>query len=284
MAGRRGRAAPNVISSEQRGVLYFFDFSQGVKNDTSAPLSLLAAAGGSPSVPGDGGGNMHLAGPTGAQLSGGTADPVAAAPAGKLSSFGLGLAFEGQSANDNRALLNGVAYVPPDTNGAVGSKQYVQTVNVTFAVYDKKTGARTLGPALMTSLWSGFGGLCETQNGGDPVVLFDHLANRWIITQWDTHRASAAVVPGALLRRACDHKRISLLIPCHRGIGVDARIATPLPRGRAIKTIPDTPFIPYFAMSDSQLSAVWDLQWHVTESSSALQTAMIRRAWGLQGS
>ena len=154
-----------------------------MKNDTSAPLSLLAAAGGSPSVPGDGGGNMHLAGPTGAQLSGGTADPVAAAPAGKLSSFGLGLAFEGQSANDNRALLNGVAYVPPDTNGAVGSKQYVQTVNVTFAVYDKKTGARTLGPALMTSLWSGFGGLCETQNGGDPVVLFDHLANRWIITQ-----------------------------------------------------------------------------------------------------
>ncbi len=154
-----------------------------VKHDVSAPFSALAAAGGSTRVAGDAGGNMNAARPTGAQLAAGIPDPVASPPVGTLASLVPALNFDGQSANDNRALLGGLAYVPPDTNGAVGSKQYVQTVNVTLAVYDKKSGARTLGPALITSLWAGFGGPCENINGGDPVVLFDHLANRWIVTQ-----------------------------------------------------------------------------------------------------
>lgn len=154
-----------------------------VKNDTSAPLTELVGSGGTTNVAGDGTGNMNLARPTGPQISAGVDDPVAHAPIGSLTSAVLGLNFDGQSANDNRALLNGVAYVPPDTNGAVGTKQYVQIVNVTFAVYDKNTGKRLLGPALINALWTGFGGLCESVNGGDPVVLFDHLAKRWIITQ-----------------------------------------------------------------------------------------------------
>lgn len=154
-----------------------------IKNDTSAPLSVLATSGGSTTVAGDNGGNMNLARPTGPQVSAGVVDPVAQMPVGSLTSVKLGVSFDGQSANDNRALLGGVAYVPPDTNGAAGNKQFVQTVNVTFAVFDKRTGNRTLGPALLTTLWKGFGGLCETVNGGDPVVLYDHLANRWVITQ-----------------------------------------------------------------------------------------------------
>ena len=73
---------------------------------------------------------------------------------------------------------------PPDTNGEVGLTQYVQMVNEGFQVFDKTTGASLLGPAGITTLWAGFGGVCENNGSGDPVVLYDQLADRWIITQF----------------------------------------------------------------------------------------------------
>jgi hypothetical protein len=109
-------------------------------------------------------------------------DPVAAQPAAPTG-VSIVASFDGQSAQDNRNVL-GFAYVPPDTNGAVGVSQYVQMVNVTIAVYDKATGALQLGPAAIHTLWKGFGGPCETAgDGGDPVVLHDQLANRWFVSQ-----------------------------------------------------------------------------------------------------
>ena len=74
-------------------------------------------------------------------------------------------------------------YYPPDTNGDVGPNHYVQTVNVSFAIWDK-SGTLLYGPASTNTLWSGFGGACETSNDGDPIVLYDHLANRWLISQF----------------------------------------------------------------------------------------------------
>jgi hypothetical protein len=73
---------------------------------------------------------------------------------------------------------------PPDTNGEVGLDQYVQIVNEGFQVFNKSTGASVFGPVAISSLWNGFGGLCENNGFGDPVVLYDQLANRWIITQF----------------------------------------------------------------------------------------------------
>ena len=73
---------------------------------------------------------------------------------------------------------------PPDTNGEVGATQYVQIANEGFQVFDKTTGASLLGPAGISTVWSGFGGVCETAGSGDPVVLYDQLANRWVITQF----------------------------------------------------------------------------------------------------
>ena len=73
---------------------------------------------------------------------------------------------------------------PPDTNGAVGRTQYVQIVNEGYQVFDKATGNSVLGPNSISSIWSGFGGACETGGNGDPVVLYDHLADRWVITQF----------------------------------------------------------------------------------------------------
>src|SRR5206468_6069885 len=73
---------------------------------------------------------------------------------------------------------------PPDTNGEVGLTQYVQIVNEGFEVFNKTTGASVLGPLAISSIWSGFGGLCESSGSGDPVVMYDQLANRWFISQF----------------------------------------------------------------------------------------------------
>lgn len=74
---------------------------------------------------------------------------------------------------------------PPDTNGQVGSTQYVQTVNSAFAVYSKTgTGTPLYGPAAINTIWTGFGGPCELSNDGDPIVLYDQLAQRWLISQF----------------------------------------------------------------------------------------------------
>ncbi|HZP17365.1 MAG TPA: hypothetical protein VFB00_05335, partial [Terriglobales bacterium] len=74
---------------------------------------------------------------------------------------------------------------PPDTNGAVGATQYVQWVNESFAVFDKSTGTIVAGfPKAGNSIWSGFGGGCETNNDGDPIVQYDKAAQRWVFTQF----------------------------------------------------------------------------------------------------
>ena len=83
---------------------------------------------------------------------------------------------------------NGVAgfavnSAPPDTNGDVGPNHYVETVNTDFAVFDK-SGAPLYGPVPINTLWSGFGGGCQTNNDGDPVVLYDPIADRWLISQF----------------------------------------------------------------------------------------------------
>jgi hypothetical protein len=69
---------------------------------------------------------------------------------------------------------------PPDTNGEVGDTQYVQMVNKGFQVFDKTTGASLLGPSNIATVWTGFGGVCEFNTRGDPVVLYDQLADRWL--------------------------------------------------------------------------------------------------------
>ena len=77
--------------------------------------------------------------------------------------------------------VNGV--LPPDTNGDVGPNHYMQWVNLSFAIYSK-TGALLYGPAAGNTLWSGFGGACQTTNDGDPIVQYDHLADRWMVSQF----------------------------------------------------------------------------------------------------
>jgi len=77
----------------------------------------------------------------------------------------------------------GYSVRPPDTNGDVGPNHYVQWVNLRFQIWNK-SGTSLYGPALGNTLWSGFGGQCQTANDGDPVVLYDHMADRWVMMQF----------------------------------------------------------------------------------------------------
>ena len=72
---------------------------------------------------------------------------------------------------------------PPDPVGDVGPNHYVAMSNLYFAVYDK-SGTLLYGPAANNTLWAGFGGDCQSDNDGDPIVLYDQLADRWILTQF----------------------------------------------------------------------------------------------------
>jgi len=77
--------------------------------------------------------------------------------------------------------VNSVA--PPDTQGDVGPNHYVQWNNLSFQIWNK-TGTSLYGPAAGNTLWSGFGGPCESWNNGDPITLYDPLADRWFMSQF----------------------------------------------------------------------------------------------------
>jgi hypothetical protein len=90
------------------------------------------------------------------------------------------LTFEGLRNTDNPGLLS-----PPDPVGDVGPNHYVEMVNNVFAIYDKQ-GHRLAGPTQLAKIWEGFPVLDCFANAGDPVVLYDQLEDRWILTQFTT--------------------------------------------------------------------------------------------------
>jgi hypothetical protein len=75
---------------------------------------------------------------------------------------------------------------PPDTNADVGPNHIVETVNLSIAVYDKNGVVAPGFPKRTNALWAGFtrGPVCRDNNDGDPIVLYDQLANRWLVSQF----------------------------------------------------------------------------------------------------
>lgn len=96
------------------------------------------------------------------------------------------LSFQGITQVDVRALHGNLSAIPPDTMGAVGATQFMETSNGAYAVYDKKTGARTMliGDG---AFWAAAGLPAAYPNGlanGDSRVLFDTKSQRWIVTSF----------------------------------------------------------------------------------------------------
>lgn len=92
--------------------------------------------------------------------------------------------FEGLSNQDNFNLF-GFRVNPPDPDGAVGPNHYVELINLAFAVYDKQ-GNRLLGPMKIGDIWAGFAVTDCTDPSGDPIVLYDRLVDRWLLSQFTT--------------------------------------------------------------------------------------------------
>ena len=92
--------------------------------------------------------------------------------------------FEGISNQDNFNIF-GFRVNPPDPVGDVGPNHYVEMVNLAFAVYDKQ-GNLLLGPLDTGTLWSDFPVEDCTDPSGDPIVVYDQLVDRWILSQFTT--------------------------------------------------------------------------------------------------
>ena len=92
-------------------------------------------------------------------------------------------AFSGKIGLNFDGVGNVDGVTPGDTNGSVGATQFVQWVNLSFSVFDKKTGKLLKGPVAGNSFWKGFGGLCQSDNDGDILVNYDKQAKRWVFTQ-----------------------------------------------------------------------------------------------------
>jgi hypothetical protein len=80
---------------------------------------------------------------------------------------------------------------PPDPIGSVGLNHYLQMVNFRISIYDK-LGNLLVGPVAIHTLFSG-PGLCATSDFGDPFVVYDQLAARWVIGQIRSDRRGICV-------------------------------------------------------------------------------------------
>ncbi len=86
------------------------------------------------------------------------------------------LTFEGMN--------NTCGCAPPDTNGDVGPNHYVEPVNESIKIFDKN-GNTLAGPTTYNSFFSGLTGTpCANANDGDPFVIYDQMADRWLISDF----------------------------------------------------------------------------------------------------
>ncbi len=95
------------------------------------------------------------------------------------------LTFDGAGMADNSSAGAGTGFTPPDTNGDVGPNHYVSSINLVLKVYNKNGTVAAAGKKtsdLFASLPAG--DPCRTRNDGDPVVIYDSLADRWVVNQF----------------------------------------------------------------------------------------------------
>src|ERR1044071_2991678 len=100
------------------------------------------------------------------------------------------LTFDGMNSAQSGCLC-----LPPDTDGDVGPNHYVQSVNSSIKIFDKN--GNPLNGANGTTYNSFFltlaGTPCSGFNNGDGFVFYDHVANRWVVSDF----AFPGSLPGA---------------------------------------------------------------------------------------
>jgi uncharacterized repeat protein (TIGR01451 family) len=79
-------------------------------------------------------------------------------------------------------------YVPPDTCGAAGPTNYVETVNQTVALYSPKATGATATTSALSTFWFTTGGLAHADGGSglsDPIVTYNDQIGRFIVGDQD---------------------------------------------------------------------------------------------------
>ena len=176
LAGGAATAAPTTITGGSPV------FSNAVAFDVSKPFSELAtmpgpardAETGDDGEPGDG---PYV------PDAGHTDDGALQATTGSAAISSPATSFDGLSSLDNFNTF-GFRVNPPDPNSAVGPNNIVETVNLNWAAYTK-TGTKLVSASL-GSLWAGFAVNDCTDESGDPVAMYDQVADRWILSQFTT--------------------------------------------------------------------------------------------------
>jgi hypothetical protein len=97
--------------------------------------------------------------------------------------------FEGLSSNDNVSIF-GSRPIPPDPVGDVGPDHYVQMVNTLVGIYSK-TGTLLVPFFAIHDLFDSVGPPCALTDDGDPIVVYDPLADRWLLSQLCSETTSA---------------------------------------------------------------------------------------------
>ena len=90
--------------------------------------------------------------------------------------------FDGPDMDAVAPLFGGGRFAPPDTNAAVGPNHVVITTNSVLQVFNK-TGTPLTGPVRISTLLAGIANAAD--DDGDPIVIYDSLADRWIISQFN---------------------------------------------------------------------------------------------------
>ncbi|HYN19831.1 MAG TPA: proprotein convertase P-domain-containing protein, partial [Thermoanaerobaculia bacterium] len=111
-------------------------------------------------------------------------DPVAQTLAPPAVVSPPSLSFAGISNLDNFNAF-GFRVSPPDTVGDVGPNHYVQMVNLMFRAFDK-AGNPLTAALKVSSIFAPLGAPCGSRDDGDPIVLYDPLADRWMLSQFCT--------------------------------------------------------------------------------------------------
>src|SRR3989442_1850500 len=162
---------------------------QAVHHDVSPPLFLIPPAYRQP------GRRIHDIEPIPRHYQAAAVDPVLQssyptplAPVTTLNYDGIGNGFTGPAGTFT------VQSAPPDTEGDVGPNHYVQVVNTDFAIFNK-AGIPIFGPVPINTLWQGFCGLCQSDNDGDPIVIYNPIADPWVISQFAVSGANGTRVP-----------------------------------------------------------------------------------------
>ena len=77
-------------------------------------------------------------------------------------------------------------FVPPDPTGAAGPNHYVHAVNSIVKIFSKN-GTLLVGPVSLGQ-FLGIG-----SNSGDPIVMYDQLADRWFVSEFGSLNNSLAI-------------------------------------------------------------------------------------------